>query len=185
MVPTPEFTQQSPWLDLVNSQSWDGFGRLTDYLRDPVWVRQFLAYWRVRPPDAIASAFVELSDYRVVLRGVAERVARTGSLVAGDIPKLNAALAAPAYRRVVRRSDALSLELAPVHADWAWLRSQLAASLVIDAQDRPNRTKICPNPGCRWVFVDATKGNTRRWCNDRRCGNRDRVRRARARQAPG
>jgi predicted RNA-binding Zn ribbon-like protein len=182
MVPTPEFTRQSPWLDLVNSQSWDGFGRLTDYLREPAWVRRFLTYWRVRPPNATTTAFAELSDYRTVLRGIAERVARTGSLSTRAFPVLNAALSAPAYQRVVRRGDALSLELAPVRADWGWIRSQLAASLVVSARDRPSRLKICPNPGCRWVFVDATKGNTRRWCNDTRCGNRDRVRRARARQ---
>ncbi len=182
MAPTPEFTRQSPWLDLVNSQSWDGFGRLTDYLRDPAWVRRFLAYWRVRPPNATTTAFAELNDYRMMLRGITERVARTGSLSARDFPVLNAVLGAPVYHQVVRRGGALSLELAPVRADWAWMRSQLAASLVASARDRPSRVKICPNSGCRWVFVDATKGNTRRWCNDTRCGNRDRVRRARARQ---
>jgi predicted RNA-binding Zn ribbon-like protein len=44
----------------------------------------------------------------------------------------------------------------------------------------PRRLKICPNRGCRWVFYDRTKGKTRVWCNDRTCGNRERVRRARA-----
>ena len=44
------------------------------------------------------------------------------------------------------------------------------------------RLKICPNHGCRWVFYDETRGNTRRWCDDRSCGNRDKVRRLRERR---
>jgi len=45
------------------------------------------------------------------------------------------------------------------------------------------RVKICRNADCRWVFYDTTKARSRRWCSDKVCGNRDRVRRARARAA--
>ena len=171
------------WLDLVNSQHWDGFGKLTDHLRNPSWVRQFLGYWTVHPRGGLPSTFSELGHLRSTLRQMAERIAAGHRASIREVRKLNAILKEPGYQQIVREGDKLRLELTPVRSDWAWLRSRIAESfgeLVIRDQD--NRIKICPDPGCRWVFFDLTRGNTRRWCNDRRCGNRDRVRRARARR---
>ena len=44
-----------------------------------------------------------------------------------------------------------------------------------------DRLSICGNPLCRLMFLDASKGRTRRWCDDAGCGNRDRVKRHRGR----
>jgi predicted RNA-binding Zn ribbon-like protein len=41
---------------------------------------------------------------------------------------------------------------------------------------------ICGNPHCRLVFLDLSRNRTRRWCDTRGCGNRDRV--GRFRSAP-
>ncbi|GII76434.1 hypothetical protein Sru01_14160 [Sphaerisporangium rufum] len=38
------------------------------------------------------------------------------------------------------------------------------------------RLKQCPNHECGWVFWDATRSRTRRWCSMRVCGNRAKVR---------
>lgn len=34
------------------------------------------------------------------------------------------------------------------------------------------RVKACPGPGCRWVFVDRSRNDSRRWCQMSECGNR-------------
>jgi predicted RNA-binding Zn ribbon-like protein len=39
----------------------------------------------------------------------------------------------------------------------------------------------CAAPDCGWLFVDGTKNRSRRWCDMRVCGNRDKVRRYRRR----
>lgn len=38
------------------------------------------------------------------------------------------------------------------------------------------RLKQCPDHECGWVFWDATRSRTRRWCTMRVCGNRAKVR---------
>jgi predicted RNA-binding Zn ribbon-like protein len=44
------------------------------------------------------------------------------------------------------------------------------------------RVQACAAEDCRWWFLDDTKNRSRRWCEMKTCGNRDKVRRYRARQ---
>jgi predicted RNA-binding Zn ribbon-like protein len=173
------FTPQSPWLDLVNSQQWDGFGRLTDHLHERSWVARFVRYWKFPPKNAAQSAHAQLARFRYQLRQMTERIAAGQTLTARDLRVLNVELKAPAYQQVVKKNQVLCVELTPSQFGWAWIRSRIAASFIQALTHQASRLKICPNVGCRWVFYDSTKGNVRRWCSDRRCGNRDRVRRAR------
>jgi predicted RNA-binding Zn ribbon-like protein len=39
------------------------------------------------------------------------------------------------------------------------------------------RVHMCEGPGCGWLFFDQSKNRSRKWCDSRDCGNRDRVRR--------
>jgi predicted RNA-binding Zn ribbon-like protein len=55
-----------------------------------------------------------------------------------------------------------------------------AADLML-SQPRP-RLRCCDNPQCRWLFVDDSKGGTRRWCSMSACGNRAKARRHAERQ---
>jgi predicted RNA-binding Zn ribbon-like protein len=177
-----EFTPQLPWLDLINSQHWDGFGQLTDHLLDAGWVAEFLGYWKTRPKElGRASPYEQTAELRELLRQTTEKVVSGIPLSRGDIRALNAFLKAPGYRQLATRKGQISNELRPVTRNWAWFRSQIASSFVDSILDQPARLKICGNPLCQWAFFDRTKSNNRRWCKDRRCGNRDRVRRSRAR----
>lgn len=52
------------------------------------------------------------------------------------------------------------------------------------------RVRLCEataTDGCGWLFFDTTKGNTRRWCSMKECGNRAKARRfyAKAREEGG
>ncbi|GIG71568.1 CGNR zinc finger domain-containing protein [Phytomonospora endophytica] len=55
--------------------------------------------------------------------------------------------------------------------------THLAAAWVLTvASGDWRRLKQCPDHECGWVFWDATRSRTRRWCTMRVCGNRAKVR---------
>lgn len=177
------FGRKFAWVDLANSEQWDGFGRLTDHLLDPLWLQDFLRHWRYRLPVAQRRHSNELVRLRRTLRRAAEQLASGAGVHPKELAEINAVLVVPSYARIIKSDGAFRRELSPLRLGWPWVRAQIAASFVdFLVHYQSNRLKICPNRGCRWAFYDVTKGNTRRWCNDRRCGNRDRVRRARAAQ---
>src|SRR5450755_4541495 len=52
------FGREFLWLDLANTLEWDGYGKLTDHLRDSSWIATILKHWTLAPaatPHASAS----------------------------------------------------------------------------------------------------------------------------------
>ncbi|URJ62468.3 CGNR zinc finger domain-containing protein [Paenibacillus polymyxa] len=45
-----------------------------------------------------------------------------------------------------------------------------------------SRIRICDNTDCRWVFYDDTRNRSKRFCDDKMCGNLMKVRRFRERK---
>src|SRR5439155_1687701 len=43
------FGKAAPWVDLANSEEWDGFGKRTDHLSDPEWLAAFQKHWKLAP----------------------------------------------------------------------------------------------------------------------------------------
>ena len=74
-------------------------------------------------------------------------------------------------------------------AQWQWrwdeddalerpLWDVLASAVDLLRHGDPGRLKQCPAPdGCGWLFHDASKNRTRRWCSMRMCGNGAKARR--------
>jgi predicted RNA-binding Zn ribbon-like protein len=61
-----------------------------------------------------------------------------------------------------------------------WPVAQSAAELL--TSERLGRVKVCAGDGCGWVFLDQSRNSSRKWCDSRDCGNRERVRRHLARK---
>jgi predicted RNA-binding Zn ribbon-like protein len=61
-----------------------------------------------------------------------------------------------------------------------WPVARSAAELL--TSPKLGRVKVCAGEGCGWVFVDESRNGSRRWCDSRDCGNRERVRRHLARK---
>jgi len=61
-----------------------------------------------------------------------------------------------------------------------WPVAQSAAELL--TSEKLGRVKLCAGEGCGWVFLDESRNGSRRWCDSRDCGNRERVRRHLARK---
>jgi predicted RNA-binding Zn ribbon-like protein len=178
------FGASAPWLDLANSELYDGFGIFTECLDDPRWVRSFVRYWKLRIPSGDPAALKSLRELRSLLRHLVERNSGKGSFSAEEMAKLNAWLKVPVFPELVESQSGFAMELQPAQIGWesevASIARSFADSLI---RERKGHLKICANEDCRWIFLDHTKGNVRRWCNDATCGNRDRVRRSRAAQA--
>ena len=129
---------------------------------------------------AVASAVLERA---LVLR---EAIYRVFSAVAGertpqaaDIATLNGFLSQAMSR--------LHLALTAEGFAWRWAGdgdslerilwpvAQSAAELL--TSDELDRVGICAGDGCGWLFFDASKNRSRRWCAMDDCGNRAKARR--------
>lgn len=173
----------APWVDLVNSEEWDTYGVPTDWLDDPSWLPFFLQQWRfVAPPQSSAFPIAKFKLLRHSLRKSCEAIFAGRKLAKAELLAFNSALNVAGKRQLVQRQNGLQVEFLPASHGWDWILAQTALSFAdFLAGENGQRIKICLNHDCRWIFYDATKARTRRWCSDKVCGNRDRVRRARAR----
>ncbi len=177
------FGKVAPWVDLVNSEEWNGFGKLTDHLANPRWLATFLKHWELYPFPSKDVPRRKLEHLRSLLRRTAERLAAGGSLGHSELAALNQVMNVPFWQMLVQDQNGFRAKTVPVRSDWTWVMARIAASFgEMLANQELGRIKVCANPDCRWVFHDPTKARTKRWCSDRTCGNRVRVRRARAAQ---
>lgn len=177
------FGKTYAWIDLVNSEEYDGFGIRTDHLADAGWVKTFLRHWSLGEGFGKDVDPRDLNRVRDFLRRMAEAISSGEGVPNRDLTAINRALRIPVYRLLRKRGSAsYKLDLVPVHQGWEGLRAEIFRSLALMlAEGQRQRLKICPNPDCRWLFFDQTHGNSRKWCSDLRCGNRDKVRRFRER----
>ncbi|HVH50410.1 MAG TPA: CGNR zinc finger domain-containing protein [Candidatus Bathyarchaeia archaeon] len=172
----------APWVDLVNSEEWDGFGRLTDHLNNPAWFRYFLRQWHFAKPSRENPPTARLQTLRAALRKSSQAFFYGQAVRSPQLRAINRALNVSGKQQVFQRQNGLQIEFVPERSGWKWLLAEIARSFVETvAQGEPARIKICRNDGCRWIFYDQTKGKTRCWCSSKSCGNRERVRRARVR----
>jgi predicted RNA-binding Zn ribbon-like protein len=168
------------WVDLVNSELWDGYGNFTDMLENRVWMISFLNYWDFRMPLEMFPQ-QKFKTLRAQLRRLVEKCASGERLGMQQLEHLNDWLKVDSYRRIGEDQTGLHLDLIPVRSGWPVILANLASAFVscLIAHEH-SRLKICQNEECRWIFIDVTRGNVRRWCSNATCGNRARVRKARA-----
>jgi predicted RNA-binding Zn ribbon-like protein len=174
----------APWMDLVNSEEWDTFGKLTDHLGNPAWLSYFLRQWHFAKPPRIAAPLTQLKALRAALRISCEALAAGKSIPRAALRALNRALNVAGTRQLFQRQNGLQIEFVSTASGWDAILAEIARSFADTIRSgESTRIKICRNSDCRWVFYDRTKGKTRCWCSDKSCGNRERVRRARARDS--
>lgn len=177
------YRQRFAWINFVNSEHFDGFGTRTDYLDDRGWRVRFFSETGFAQIQDVSFLAAALKVLRAHLRSAAEQIATTGSVSGRILAPLNKALLPSVHRTIERNASGYSMSVRPNREDSQWIAAQIVASFGAFLEyGRFSRLKICPNPDCRWVFLDETKGGNRRWCNDLLCGNRDKVRRHRARE---
>jgi predicted RNA-binding Zn ribbon-like protein len=173
------------WTSFLNSEwhDWRGGGQSEDRLEKPGWIEKFLAHWQLPCPGEPADPGA-LKRLRTLIRRMAEEMAAGGTPTPEDLAALNTVMAGgPVIRQV---SSEYHLSLQPAGATWAQIEAEIAASLATTlAEGEAARVRICENPDCLWVFYDDTRNRTKRFCEDKTCGNLIKVRRFRAKQKRG
>jgi predicted RNA-binding Zn ribbon-like protein len=189
-------------LDFVNTLGWRLTGYPREYLRSYEdlldWGRQAGLLALEEMEDLSRRAMLDPEGARQTLsRALALREAvyrMISSAIAGepqdesDLSALNRELSiALSHLRVMPADGAYS---------WGWDRTgdegqtpldsplwpvaQSAAELL--TSEKLGRVKLCAGEGCGWIFLDESRNSSRRWCDSRDCGNRERVRRHLARK---
>lgn len=125
----------------------------------------------------------ELLELRRCIRALIE--ANTGAR--GE--DANAALAAIAARHPVPVSVSgdgrVGLDLDPAESVDALIAQMIGIVLRAQIDGTWERLKICAADTCRWAFYDASKNRGGHWCSMQLCGNREKNRSYRRRQATG
>jgi predicted RNA-binding Zn ribbon-like protein len=171
-----------PWVDLVNSEEWNTFAQRTDHLNDSAWIPYFLRQWRFAKPPGSAAPIEKLKSLRATLRKSCEALSTGKPIPPAEMRTLNQTLNVAGKQRLLQRQNGLRIEFVPTDCGWDWILAETVHSFADTlGSGEAERIKICRNSDCGWVFYDRTKGKTRCWCSDKSCGNRERVRRARAR----
>ena len=120
---------------------------------------------------------------RDAIYGVMAAVAHDHPVPAADLAALNGFVAELlADSRLVPTDEGFTLGRAddPAALDrvlWPIVRS--AIDLLTSGE--VGRVRQCAGDACGWVFVDASRGGRRRWCDMADCGNTAKVRRYRER----
>ncbi len=175
------------WNDFLNSNhhDWRGKEKSEDCLEKPEW----LAAWcnehgLVYPGDPSSDELAVLKDFRGKLLRMVQTIVSGMELSADDLEELNRVLAdRPIVHRLRSADDGWRLETAPAASDWRSIRTAIALSFARTlTEGEAARIRICANPDCRWVYYDRTRNRSKRYCDDRTCGNLMKVRRFRARQ---
>jgi predicted RNA-binding Zn ribbon-like protein len=120
-----------------------------------------------------SSALERVSAVREGLRGLITDRDRSGSSPGDNL--LNQAIAGAALEiRLTSRGPEL-VPVGPTPLDRA-LGSLLATAVVAMIDGTWLRLKVCPGPGCGWVFYDHSRNNSGRWCSMKICGGREKSR---------
>ncbi|WP_435925066.1 CGNR zinc finger domain-containing protein [Paenibacillus sp. DYY-L-2] len=178
---------ETVWSDFMNSEwrDWKGSGRTGDQLGEEKWEHYFLNKWGLKanvPADE--ETLERLRDFRARLMGLSQKCVRGETLSGVDLEYLNRILdKGPVKRRVTEQAGIIGFESFPLREDWDQVMAEVADSFARTLVDgETERIRICDNPDCGWIFYDDTRNRTKKYCEDKTCGNLMKVRRFRARK---
>jgi predicted RNA-binding Zn ribbon-like protein len=180
-------------LDFANTSSGRGWPTHKEHLRSAADIVDWAGHARVLPPEdaawmrEAARAQPEISE---PLLARALELREDIYVVASEIA---AGRSAPSDRiQSLTRAHAHCLanaNLAPFGGRfvWSWTVRQAAVEAILGPislsamttllQADLSRIKMCQGEKCGWLFIDATKNKSRRWCEMEVCGNRAKQRR--------
>lgn len=132
-------------------------------------------------PQHAAAVLTRARHFREALNGLAEAIDAGRQPPAGVLAIIGDCLAgAYANARLVPHDGTLQW-VASADDDLdriLWEIGRAAGRLVVSP--RLARVRACAAHDCGWWFVDDTKNRSRRWCDMKLCGNREKLRRFRS-----
>ena len=183
--------------DFTNTSSGRGHPSFQEHFLSATDIVAWARHARLLTPsdgDRLAEAVLAQSGLSAALlaRAVALRdvIFRIGSAVAaGSRPRaVDIGLLADAHAACIARASLVSRGAVFV---WAWdpqiapvesiLGPVVLSALTLLTRSDAGRIKQCEGDHCGWLFFDATKNKSRRWCEMEVCGNRAKQKRRRGR----
>ncbi|CAI6052702.1 hypothetical protein PAECIP112173_01457 [Paenibacillus sp. JJ-100] len=173
------------WTDFVNSDynDWRGGERSEDRIGKVSWQQQFLDRWQLRAPiPASTEDEVIMRRFRDDLHSLAIRLSAGTPLTDKEKAWLNGIMqVGGVIRQLISKEKGLEVIHVPIHSHWTQVMAEVAADFTITlVEGEGKRIRSCENPDCRWIFYDATRSRTQKYCDDKMCGNLMKVRRYRA-----
>lgn len=178
------------WDDFVNSywRDWRRGDRSKDRdkLEDGDWLLKWLEERSLSAPVPVeADELTQLKELRSLLFAAVEKLVAGATAGPELVEQLNVHMAkGPVVRQLQWQDGGPSeLSLVPLAPDWDQVKAAIAGSFSEALLDKdPSRFRICENPDCLWVYYDDTRNHSKRYCDDKMCGNLMKVRRFRARK---
>jgi predicted RNA-binding Zn ribbon-like protein len=175
------------WNDFLNSEwhDWRGSGWTEDRLDNNDWLEKWLAAHHLSIAKLpTTKEMAALKRLRLLLLNMVKKLVSGFLPIQEDIDKLNQAIAqGTVIRRISLNGDNYQLVLAPLKQSWPQIMAEVAASFAQTlTEGEPSRFRICDNEDCLWVYYDDTRNRSKRYCDDKMCGNLMKVRRFRARK---
>lgn len=165
----------------------DSYQALVDWAREQHLVSgaaaDRLAAEARKHPGHASAVLAKAKTFREALNALAQAI-ETGKPPSPDTLQTIGSFLASAYAnaRLVPHDRALQW-MASAEDDLEriiWEIGRAAGRLVISP--RLARVRACGASDCGWWFVDDTKNRSRRWCDMKLCGNREKLRRFRSKQ---
>lgn len=172
-------------MDFVNSiwRDWRGGGGSEDRLENAEWLQGFIAKWNLPGLEPAQARNIDrLRELRELIGQMTNLLTSGKPLLAEQLDALNRIMKqGPVVFHVAAQEDGYKVSPVPLSNDTDHLMASIAASFAewIGKGDH-SRVRICENADCLWVFYDDTKNRSKRYCDDRLCGNLMKVRRYRA-----
>ncbi|WP_201007515.1 CGNR zinc finger domain-containing protein [Paenibacillus glycanilyticus] len=175
------------WDDFLKSDyhDWKGSGYSEDRLDKPGWLEQLLTFHNLPYPGAPSESEMDnLKQLRSEILRIVQKLTSHLSTEPSDFEGINRTLSdGPVILRITETESKYQLESLPIQSGWSRIRVEIATSFVrLLTEGDPARLRICENPDCMTVYYDETRNCSKRFCDNKVCGNLMKVRRFRARQ---
>jgi predicted RNA-binding Zn ribbon-like protein len=135
-------------------------------------------------PHQAATALVRAVELREALYRTICAAATGRPRTSSDLVTLNKSIARTfGHARLEPAGRTFVLSTPGAGADTVEAVTAPVVRAAVDLLTSPDlsRVRACADQECAWLFLDTTRSRTRRWCDMKVCGNRDKVRRFRTR----
>jgi predicted RNA-binding Zn ribbon-like protein len=131
-------------------------------------------------PEAAGRALHRAVELREALYRVLDAAASKRRPRSADLDVLNAHVSDTFEgATLVRSGTRFTLDLPRRAGLDEVLRTVVRAAVDLLTSHEVEKIGRCADDSCAWLFLDATRSRTRRWCDMKSCGNRNKVRRFR------
>jgi predicted RNA-binding Zn ribbon-like protein len=182
--------EKRPVINFINTIDWRGREPPSDYLKNYTDLIDWGGYAGLlseaqvnelkemakKSPEEATKAFNEAIQFREASYRILNQISNGHEIKPVDKERLDQ------ETRHMLSHLALNLDTKKLELQDELELSSLLLILVKDmvdllTSDELVRVKRCSSDECGWLFIDTSKNNSRKWCQMRACGNREKARR--------